>query len=43
MNCLCPAAGCLNQQSITMCWFQSIRTCPYSWTTGCNNITHYLM
>jgi len=27
----------LNEQSITKHWFQSIRTCPYSWTTGRNN------
>jgi len=28
VNGLCPA-GRLNEQSITMHWFQSIRTCPY--------------
>jgi len=34
---LCPA-GWLNEQSITKHWFQSVRTCPYSWATG-RNIT----
>jgi len=33
MNGLCPA-GWLNEQSITKHWFQSVRTCPYSWATG---------
>jgi len=38
VNCLCPA-GWLNEQSITKHWFQSVRTCPYSWATGRNNTT----
>jgi len=33
---LCPA-GWLNEQSITKHWFQSVRTCPYSWATGRNS------
>jgi len=33
---LCPA-GWLNEQSITKHWFQTLRTCPYSWATGRNN------
>ena len=36
VNGLCPA-GWLNQQSITKHWFQSVRTCPYSWATGRNS------
>ena len=36
MNDLCPA-GWLKEQSITKHWFQSVRTCPYSWATGRNN------
>ena len=36
VNGLCPA-GWLNEQSITKHWFQSIRTCPYSWATGRNS------
>jgi len=36
VNGLCPA-GWLNEQSITKHWFQAVRTCPYSWTTGHNN------
>ena len=36
VNGLCPA-GWLNEQSITKHWFQSVRTCPYSWATGRNN------
>ena len=36
VNGLCPAGG-LNEQSITKHWFQSVRTCPYSWATGRNN------
>jgi len=35
VNGLCPA-GWLNEQSITKHWFQSVRTCPYSWVTGRN-------
>jgi len=35
VNGLCPA-GWLNEQSITKHWFQSVRTCPYSWATGLN-------
>ena len=35
VNGLCPA-GWLKEQSITMHWFQSVRTCPYSWATGRN-------
>jgi len=35
VNGLCPA-GWLNEQSITKHWFQSVRTCPYSWATGRN-------
>jgi len=27
----------LSEQSITKHWFQSVRTCPYSWATGRNN------
>jgi len=38
VNGLCPG-GWLNEQSITMRWFQSVRTCPYSWTTGRNSRT----
>ena len=38
-NGLCPA-GWLNEQSITKHWFQSVRTCPYSWANGRNNIRH---
>ena len=26
-----------NEQSITKHWFQSVRTCPYSWATGRNS------
>jgi len=37
VNGLCPA-GWLNEQSITKHWFQSLRTCPYSWATGRNSI-----
>jgi len=33
VNGLCPA-GWLNEQSITKHWFQSVRTCPYSWATN---------
>ena len=33
VNGLC-LAGWLNEQSITTCWFRSVRTCPYSWATG---------
>ena len=36
VNGLC-LAGWLNEQSITMRWFQSTRTCPYSWATGRNS------
>ena len=36
VNGLCPAGG-LNEQTITKHWFQSVRTCPYSWATGRNN------
>ena len=36
VNGLCPA-GWLNEQSITKHWFQSVRTCPYSWATGRNS------
>ena len=36
VNGLC-SAGWLNEQSITKHWFQSVRTCPYSWATGLNN------
>jgi len=35
VNGLCPARW-LNEQSITKHWFQSVRTCPYSWATGRN-------
>jgi len=35
VNGLCPA-GWLSEQSITKHWFQSVRTCPYSWATGRN-------
>ena len=31
-----PPAGWLKEQSITKHWFQSVRTCPYSWATGRN-------
>jgi len=41
VNGLCPA-GWLNEQSITKHWFQSVRTCPYSWATGRNNIPSFL-
>jgi len=34
---LCPG-GWINEQSITLRWFQSVRTCPYSWATDRNNI-----
>jgi len=37
VNGLCPA-GWLNEQSITKHWFQSVRTCPYSWATGRNTL-----
>jgi len=37
VNGLCPA-GWLNEQSITKHWFQSVRTCPYSWATGRNGL-----
>ena len=37
VNGLCPAIW-LKEQSITKHWFQSVRTCPYSWATGRNNI-----
>ena len=37
VNGLCPA-GKLNEQSIIQPWFQSVRTCPYGWPTGCNTI-----
>ena len=37
VNGLCPA-GWLNEQSITKHWFQSVRTYPYSWAAGRNNI-----
>ena len=36
VNGLC-LAGWLNEQSITKHWFQSVRTCPYSWATDRNN------
>jgi len=36
VNGLCPY-GWLNEQSIAKHWFQSVRTCPYSWATGRNN------
>ena len=36
VNRLCQA-GWLNEQSITKHWFQSVRTCPYDWTTGRNS------
>jgi len=39
---LCPARW-LNEQSITKHWFQSVRTCPYSWATGRNNSTVCLL
>ena len=35
VNGLRPA-GWLNEQCITKHWFQSVRTCPYSWATGRN-------
>ena len=35
VNGLCPA-GWLNEKSITKHWFQSVRTCPYSWALGRN-------
>ena len=38
VNGLSPA-GWLNEQSITKHWFQSVRTCPYSWATGRNSIS----
>jgi len=38
---LCPA-GWPNKQSITKHWFQSVRTCPYSWATGRNTMTAFL-
>jgi len=38
VNGLSPA-GWLNEQSITKHWFQSVRTCPYSWATGRNKPT----
>ena len=42
VNGLCPT-GKLNEQSIIQPRFQSVRTCPYSWATGCNNMnTHTL-
>jgi len=37
VNGLCPA-GWLNEQSITKHWFQSVRTCPYSWATARNSV-----
>ena len=37
VNGLCPA-GWLNKQSITKHWFQSVRTCPYSWATDRNKM-----
>ena len=37
LNGLCPA-GWLNEQSITEHWFQSVRTCLYSWATGRNSV-----
>jgi len=37
VNGLCPA-GCLNEQSTTKHWFQSVRTSPYSWATGRNTV-----
>ena len=37
VNGLCPA-GWLNEQYITKHWFQSVRTCPYSWATGRNRM-----
>ena len=40
MNGLCPA-GWLNEQSITKHWFQSVRTCPYSWATGLNSSSFF--
>jgi len=36
VNGLFPV-GWLNEQSVTKHWFQSVRSCPYSWTTGRNN------
>jgi len=41
VNSLCPA-GWLNEQLITKHWFQSVRTCPYSWATG-RNTRHQLL
>ena len=38
VNGLRPA-GWLKEQSITKQWFQSERTCPYSWATGRNTKT----
>ena len=35
VNGLCQAVW-LNEQSITKHWFQSVRTCLYSWATGRN-------
>ena len=35
VNGLC-LAGWLNEQSIIKHWFQSVRTCPYSWATDRN-------
>jgi len=40
MNGLCPARW-LNEQSYKH-WFESVRTCPYSWATGRNNIPSFL-
>ena len=42
VNGLCPA-GWLNEQSITKHWFQSVRTCPYSWATGRNSLIWFLL
>jgi len=36
VNGLRPA-GWLKEQSITKHWFQSVRTCPYSWATDRNS------
>ena len=38
VNGWCPA-GWPNEQSITKHWFQSVRTCPYSWDTDRNSIS----
>jgi len=42
VNGLCPA-GWLKEQSITKHWFQSVRTCPYCWATGRNNVIVFFL